>query len=157
MIAGFTLLQITIVGGIYGLTWAGLAGVLFPIPIMLLVPFRQFIMPRIFNKTYLEELDRTEEEAADPLSHEEAIREAEELGLGHYDAASPQILEHPEDVLETEIAHHRIVHHTTHDQVLERSFLRRRSTAQHSGTSEARGDAGTLDFPEGPSTDDHIA
>ena len=33
------------------------AGVIFPVPIMLLVPIRQFIMPRVFRKAALAVLD----------------------------------------------------------------------------------------------------
>ena len=40
-VAVFTVVQLAVVGAVYGLTWAGVAGILFPIPIMALVPFRQ--------------------------------------------------------------------------------------------------------------------
>eukprot|EP00889_Picochlorum_renovo_P008124 jgi/Picre1/35154/NNA_002616.t1 len=93
VIAAFTALQTVIVLGIYGITWAGVAGVLFPIPIMLLVPFRQYIMPKMFNAVYLEELDKLTEEEAGPLPHEEAIREAQEQGLGIEDGQEEEDIE----------------------------------------------------------------
>ena len=36
---------------------AQIVGVIFPVFIMALVPFRQFIMPRIFKREHLRELD----------------------------------------------------------------------------------------------------
>lgn len=118
VIAAFTALQAFIVLGIYGITWAGVAGVLFPIPIMLLVPFRQYIMPKMFNTVYLEELDKLTEEEAGPLPHEEAIREAQEQGLG--------IEDEQEEDIESELAHFRVVHHASH-----RDIEARRSTIRH--------------------------
>jgi hypothetical protein len=114
VIAGFTILQDLIVLGIYGLTWAGIAGVLFPIPIMLLVPFRQYIMPKIFNATYLEELDKSTEEEAPALSHREALEEAEMQGFGSraIDEADVSGAD-----IDSEMAHYRIVHHATHEQL----------------------------------------
>jgi len=102
------------------LTWAGIAGVLFPIPIMLLVPFRQYVMPRLFDSVYLEELDRITEETTDPLPHEAAVREAEEQGLGHGPTLSLSSDVDPGEVIDSEIAHYRVVHHTSHASVLER-------------------------------------
>lgn len=120
VIVYFTLLQLAVVGGIYGLTWAGIAGVLFPIPIMLLVPFRQYIMPRLFNNAYLEELDRITEETTEPLPHEAAVREAEEQGLGHGPSSSLTNDVDPGEVIDSEMAHYRVVHHTPHASVRER-------------------------------------
>ena len=40
IVVAFTCMQLTAVGAIYGLTWAGVAGILFPLPIMALVPIR---------------------------------------------------------------------------------------------------------------------
>ena len=49
-VAAFTALQLAAVGAIYGVTWAGVAGVLFPLPIVLLVPAppppAQIVRPR---------------------------------------------------------------------------------------------------------------
>jgi len=41
----------------YGITWAGIAGVSFPLFIMLLVPAREYIMPRFFTHQDLHHLD----------------------------------------------------------------------------------------------------
>lgn len=124
-IAAFTILQLVIVGGIYGLTWAGVAGILFPIPIMALVPIRHYLLPRFFPQHALEELDSSKEEAAEPLSHEEAIIEALNAGL------EERIPEEDEDeFMEDEITvrYNRIVHHPTHSEIIHR----RRSDDNHS-------------------------
>lgn len=43
-------------------------------PIMLLVPIRQYLMPRIFRREHLRELDAMEEELAPPLPHQQALQ-----------------------------------------------------------------------------------
>ena len=78
----FTLIQATAVGVVYGITWAGVAGVLFPLPIMALVPFRQYVLPRFFSPTELDALDKLEEEQVESLEHDKAIVVAASAGLG---------------------------------------------------------------------------
>lgn len=56
-IAMFTLLQFVVLAGVYAITWAGIAGILFPVPILLLIPARQYIMPRLFDAWTLSQLD----------------------------------------------------------------------------------------------------
>ena len=109
VIAAFTAIQAAIVGGIYGLTWAGLAGILFPVPIMLLVPFRQWVLPRLFSAGHLSELDKTAEEEVAGLDHRAAVRaahdnEAEEAG------AAEEEEDEPEDI---EMHRFRVVHRVT--------------------------------------------
>eukprot|EP00889_Picochlorum_renovo_P008908 jgi/Picre1/35938/NNA_003395.t1 len=131
VIAAFTALQTVIVLGIYGITWAGVAGVLFPIPIMLLVPFRQYIMPKMFNAVYLEELDKLTEEEAGPLPHEEAIREAQEQGLGIEDGQE-------EEDIESEMAHFRVVHHASHREIeARRSSIRHRHSRNDNSSNNS--------------------
>lgn len=45
VIVAFTALQFLYVGGVYGITWIHIVGSIFPVPILLLVPIRQYIMP----------------------------------------------------------------------------------------------------------------
>lgn len=46
-VAAFTLMQLALLAGVWALvTWAGVGGVAFPIPIMALVPLRMYILPR---------------------------------------------------------------------------------------------------------------
>ncbi|KAK9796254.1 hypothetical protein WJX73_004868 [Symbiochloris irregularis] len=57
VIAAFTAFQFVYVGLVYGLTWWHIVGSIFPVPILLLVPIRQFIMPWVFTEKYLNLLD----------------------------------------------------------------------------------------------------
>ncbi|CAM8982305.1 unnamed protein product [Rhodiola kirilowii] len=61
-IAGFTLFQTAYLLMCFGLTWIPLAGVLFPLLIMLLVPVRQYLLPKFFKGAHLQELDAAEYE-----------------------------------------------------------------------------------------------
>ena len=134
MITMFTVLQLVIVGGIYGLTWAGVAGILFPIPIMALVPIRHYVLPRLFPDHVLEELDCSREEAAEPLPHDEAIAEAISYGL---DQGSPEIISEMDEreMLDAEMTlrYNRIVHHPTHSELVHR----RASIDQETGASSS--------------------
>lgn len=56
-IALFTILQVLALGAVYGYTWAGIAGIAFPVFIMALVPIRRFILPRFIKKRHLQHLD----------------------------------------------------------------------------------------------------
>jgi hypothetical protein len=53
----FTSLQIFGLLICYGITWAGAIGVIFPVFIMALVPFRKFAMKKMFRQEYLVALD----------------------------------------------------------------------------------------------------
>jgi hypothetical protein len=77
-VAAFTALQLAAVGAIYGVTWAGVAGVLFPLPIVLLVPLRHLLLPKLFDPGALLELDRPQTEAAAGLPHAQAVAAAAE-------------------------------------------------------------------------------
>jgi hypothetical protein len=67
---------------------------------MLLVPFRQWVLPRLFREQHLRELDKTEEEELDALDP----REAGVLDFEH------QELEEEEDDLEHQMHRFRVVH-----------------------------------------------
>ncbi|KAI4336151.1 hypothetical protein L6164_014716 [Bauhinia variegata] len=56
-IAMFTLFQTTYLLVCFGVTWIPIAGVLFPLLIMLLVPVRQYILPKFFKGLHLQDLD----------------------------------------------------------------------------------------------------
>ncbi|KAG2432811.1 hypothetical protein HXX76_008545 [Chlamydomonas incerta] len=65
--AAFTGLQVALLAGVWALvTWAGVAGVAFPLPIMALVPLRAFVLPRLFRPEHLRELDAAEYEQVPP-------------------------------------------------------------------------------------------
>lgn len=104
VIAWFTLLQTALLVAVYGLTWAGIAGILFPVPIMLLVPFRQWIMPRMFKPVYLEELDKMNTEEAPPLAD-----------IGEMEGEADET-----ELLEDEIVHYHVKYHLTRDDLVQR-------------------------------------
>ncbi|MBA0585432.1 hypothetical protein Gorai_016209, partial [Gossypium raimondii] len=61
-IAVFTIFQTAYLLVCFGMTWIPLAGVLFPLMIMLLVPVRQYILPKFFKGVHLQDLDAAEYE-----------------------------------------------------------------------------------------------
>ncbi|XP_057863440.1 probable boron transporter 2 [Cryptomeria japonica] len=64
MIAIFTIFQTCYLLACFGVTWIPIAGVLFPLLIMLLVPVRQYVFPKLFKEAHLQELDAAEYEEA---------------------------------------------------------------------------------------------
>lgn len=68
---------------------------------MLLVPFRQWVLPRLFREQHLRELDKTEEEELDALDP----REAGVLDLEHQELELEE-----EDDLEHQMHRFRVVH-----------------------------------------------
>ena len=71
-IATFTLFQTTYLLICFGITWIPIAGVLFPLMIMLLVPVRQYVMPKLFKGAHLTDLDAAEYEESPALAYEVA-------------------------------------------------------------------------------------
>ncbi|GLT91460.1 hypothetical protein SLE2022_093460 [Rubroshorea leprosula] len=77
-IAVFTLFQTVYLLVCFGITWIPIAGVLFPLMIMLLVPVRQYILPKFFKGAHLRDLDAAAyEEAAPALPFNLAAQETE--------------------------------------------------------------------------------
>ncbi|KAK7332641.1 hypothetical protein VNO80_29396 [Phaseolus coccineus] len=66
-IAGFTVFQTIYLLVCFGITWVPIAGLLFPLMIMLLVPVRQYILPRFFKRAHLQDLDAAEYEEVPAL------------------------------------------------------------------------------------------
>lgn len=67
-IAMFTLFQTAYLLLCFGLTWIPIAGVLFPLLIMLLVPVRQYLLPKFFKSAHLQDLDAAEYEEASAIA-----------------------------------------------------------------------------------------
>ncbi|KAK3035335.1 hypothetical protein RJ639_034043 [Escallonia herrerae] len=67
-IAAFTLFQTAYLLMCFGLTWIPIAGVLFPLLIMLLVPARQYLLPKFFKGVHLQDLDAAEYEEAPAIT-----------------------------------------------------------------------------------------
>ncbi|KAK6803356.1 hypothetical protein RDI58_001140 [Solanum bulbocastanum] len=76
-VAFFTIFQSIYLLICFGITWVPIAGVLFPLMIMLLVPVRQYLLPRFFKGAHLQELDAAQYEEAPPLSSCSMTRENE--------------------------------------------------------------------------------
>ncbi|XP_020681006.1 boron transporter 1 [Dendrobium catenatum] len=66
-IAFFTLFQTVYLLVCFGITWIPIAGVLFPLMIMLLVPARQYLLPKLFKGAHLTDLDAAEYEESPAL------------------------------------------------------------------------------------------
>ncbi|OIW17444.1 hypothetical protein TanjilG_22556 [Lupinus angustifolius] len=69
-IATFTIFQTLYLFVCFGLTWVPIAGVMFPMMIMLLVPVRQYFLPKFFKGVHLQDLDAAayEEQTALPFN-----------------------------------------------------------------------------------------
>lgn len=68
-IAYFTLFQAGYLLVCFGITWVPIAGVLFPLMIMLLVPVRQYILPKLFKGAHLTDLDAAEYEESPAIPY----------------------------------------------------------------------------------------
>lgn len=66
-IATFTIFQTAYLLICFGITWVPIAGLLFPLMIMLLVPVRQYFLPKFFKGAHLQDLDAAEYEEAPAL------------------------------------------------------------------------------------------
>ncbi|KAL9239603.1 hypothetical protein vseg_013912 [Gypsophila vaccaria] len=74
-IALFTIFQTVYLLLCFGLTWIPIAGVLFPLLIMLLVPVRQYVLPRFFKLAHLQDLDAAEYEEAPAITYNLAFED----------------------------------------------------------------------------------
>ncbi|XVE73497.1 hypothetical protein DITRI_Ditri11bG0122700 [Diplodiscus trichospermus] len=90
-IAIFTIFQTAYLLVCFGLTWIPIAGVMFPLMIMLLVPVRQYILPKFFKAAHLYDLDAAEYEEAPALPFNLAAET--ELGHGASHAGDAEILD----------------------------------------------------------------
>ncbi|TKY73507.1 boron transporter 2 [Spatholobus suberectus] len=67
-VAMFTVFQTVYLLLCFGITWIPIAGVLFPLLIMLLVPVRQYFLPKFFKGVHLQELDAAAYEEAPAIA-----------------------------------------------------------------------------------------
>jgi len=70
-IAAFTGLQLAYFLICYGVTWIPIFGILFPVPFFLLIVIRERLLPKMFKRNHLQELDASgyEEIAGTPHSY----------------------------------------------------------------------------------------
>ncbi|KQJ86275.1 boron transporter 1 [Brachypodium distachyon] len=85
-IAMFTLFQTTYLLVCFGITWIPIAGVLFPLMIMLLVPVRQYILPKLFKGAHLNDLDAAEYEESPAIPFNLATQDID-VALGRTQSA----------------------------------------------------------------------
>lgn len=90
-IAIFTIFQTLYLLVCFGITWIPIAGVLFPLMIMLLVPVRQYILPKFFKGAHLQDLDAAEFEESPALTFDLAAET--ELNSGATLVADGEILD----------------------------------------------------------------
>ncbi|CAN6338627.1 unnamed protein product [Urochloa humidicola] len=85
-IAMFTLFQTAYLLVCFGITWIPIAGVLFPLMIMLLVPVRQYILPKLFKGAHLTDLDAAEYEESPAIPFSLAAQDID-VALGRTQSA----------------------------------------------------------------------
>ncbi|GMH28012.1 hypothetical protein Nepgr_029855 [Nepenthes gracilis] len=90
-IAVFTIFQTLYLLVCFGITWIPIAGVLFALMIMLLVPVRQYVLPKFFKGAHLQDLDAAEYEESPALPFNLATET--ELGSGASFAQEGEILD----------------------------------------------------------------
>lgn len=90
-IAMFTIFQTIYLLICFGLTWIPIAGVMFPLMIMLLVPVRQYCLPKFFKGAHLQDLDAAEYEEAPALPFNLATEA--EMGAGAAYGGDGEILD----------------------------------------------------------------
>ncbi|KAK2649753.1 hypothetical protein Ddye_017242 [Dipteronia dyeriana] len=90
-IAMFTLFQTVYLLICFGLTWVPIAGVMFPLMIMLLVPVRQYFLPKFFKGAHLQDLDAAEYEEAPALPF--TLATGSEIGAGATYVGDGEILD----------------------------------------------------------------
>nr|CAD1825917.1 unnamed protein product [Ananas comosus var. bracteatus] len=88
-ITWFTLFQTAYLLVCFGITWIPIAGVLFPMMIMLLVPVRQYILPKLFKGAHLTDLDAAEYEESPAIPFNLAM----EVDIGMRRVESGEILD----------------------------------------------------------------
>ncbi|EOY20738.1 hypothetical protein QUC31_007011 [Theobroma cacao] len=76
-IATFTFFQTVYLLVCFGITWIPIAGVLFPLLIMLLVPVRQYVLPKFFKGAHLQDLDAAEYEEAPAIAYNRTFEDQE--------------------------------------------------------------------------------
>ncbi|XP_022736165.1 boron transporter 1-like isoform X1 [Durio zibethinus] len=87
-IATFTLFQTVYLLLCFGITWIPIAGVLFPLLIMLLVPVRQYLLPKFFKGAHLQDLDAAEYEEAPAIAYNMTFEDQEcQARTTHIDGA----------------------------------------------------------------------
>ncbi|XP_024970237.1 probable boron transporter 2 isoform X2 [Cynara cardunculus var. scolymus] len=86
-VAAFTLFQTVYLLACFGITWIPIAGVLFPLLIMLLVPARQYLLPKFFKGVHLQDLDAAEYEEASATPYNMSFGVSQLVLQSYFDSA----------------------------------------------------------------------
>jgi hypothetical protein len=98
----FTALQLAALSVVYGVTWAGIYGISFPLFIMALVPLRQFVIIKMFPASSLRHLDSAEDvEEVFEKDQEHADHTSDAFSGGGVGAAS--FVQHRHQVLQHDL------------------------------------------------------
>ncbi|XP_076957683.1 putative boron transporter 7 [Bidens hawaiensis] len=99
----FTLFQLVYFLLCYGITWIPIGGILFPLPFFFLIPIREHVLPKVFPREHLQELDASAyEEFTGHSGYMSLSRRVFEHGPDgsenddmddFYDVTSPEILD----------------------------------------------------------------
>ncbi|KAI3512355.1 hypothetical protein L1887_19670 [Cichorium endivia] len=100
----FTFFQLVYFLVCYGITWIPIGGILFPLPFFFLIPIREHILPKVFPRQHLQELDASayEEYVGPPVHNGSFSRRVfeqriegfdEENSDTEYDLSSTEILD----------------------------------------------------------------
>ncbi|XP_077244161.1 putative boron transporter 2 [Tasmannia lanceolata] len=81
-VAIFTFFQTTYLLVCFGITWIPVAGVLFPLLIMLLVPVRQYLLPKFFKGAHLQDLDAAEYEEVPAVAYNISLTDGDPHAIG---------------------------------------------------------------------------
>eukprot|EP01018_Ginkgo_biloba_P022080 Gb_26320 [translate_table: standard] len=98
-IVAFTMFQFLYLLACFGVTWIPIAGILFPVPFFLLIPIRQYVLPKLFEPHHLSELDAAEYEESEALHHRDRSLTLQELEA----AGADRVESIKEDVDDAEI------------------------------------------------------
>jgi hypothetical protein len=129
----FTALQAAYLCVVWAVTWAGAAGIAFPFLIVLLIPGRQYVMPRLFDKWTLSQLDAAEYEEAPPAPHWVVAEAARAEGATQRTAAETR------EALEAEMPGYiGIKHHVTQEEVSRRRLSLHQQELLRSSSSRER-------------------
>ncbi|CAO2185885.1 unnamed protein product [Urochloa humidicola] len=71
----FTIFQLVYLLICFGITWIPIEGILFPVPFFLMIPIRQYLLPKFFDPAVLRELDAAEYEELDGVPHERTLED----------------------------------------------------------------------------------
>ncbi|KAK3160501.1 hypothetical protein QOZ80_1BG0060300 [Eleusine coracana subsp. coracana] len=75
IVSAFTIFQFVYLLICFGITWIPIEGILFPVPFFLMIPIRQYVLPKFFDPNHLRELDAAEYEEMEGVPHEHTLEE----------------------------------------------------------------------------------